>query len=153
MQRILIFAVLLLGLTAADAQTGGQVTDQTGGNGSSIASDPLSLPTQSLPSSGPGIGGGGAAGGSTTPAIGTGASATSSITAPASTNPQSALQLPGETADTSTDAAKVTTRAAVGGSATSSGSGGSSTSCDSVPSTDGGSANLTEAFGSTSNGC
>jgi hypothetical protein len=80
-----------------------------------------------------------------------GASAASSITAPASTNPQSALQLPGETANTSTDSAKVTTRAAVSGSSTSQSS--QSTSCQvSVPSTDGGSVNLTDIFGSGSPG-
>jgi hypothetical protein len=152
MKSRFIVAAILLGLTAAHAQTGGEETDQTSDSGSSIASDPLSLPAQTLPSSGPGIGGGGATGGSTTPAIGTGAGATASITAPASTSPQSALQLPGETADTSTQAANVTTRAAVGGSSVSSSTG---TSCQvTVPSTDGGSANLTEAFGSSaSNGC
>jgi hypothetical protein len=138
MQRTFVFAVILFGLTAVHAQTSGSAN---------IGTDPLSVPTQTLPSAG---GGGGAMGGST--AVGVGASASSSITAPASTNPQSALQLPGEMADTSTDAAKVTTRAAVGGSSSSSPS-SQSTSCQiSVPSTDGGSANLTDIFGSGSPG-
>ena len=145
MQRTFVFAIILFGLTAAHAQTGGSA---------SIGTDPLSVPTQTLPSAVGGGGGGGAAGGST-PAIGAGGS-TSSITAPASTNPQSALQLPGETADTSTDAAKVTTRAAVGGSSGSPSSSSSSTNCTlSVPSTDGGSANLTDILGggSLTGGC
>jgi hypothetical protein len=145
MQRMFIFAAIFLGLTAAHAQTSGSA--------SGIGADPLSVPTQTLPSSF-GAGGGGAVGGST--AVGVGASAASSITAPASTNPQSALQLPGETADTSTDAAKVTTRAAVGGSSGSPSSSSSSTSCTlSVPSTDGGSANLTDILGggSLTGGC
>jgi hypothetical protein len=141
MQRTFVFAVILFGLTAAHAETSGSAN---------IGTDPLSVPTQTLPSAGGGGGGAGAMGGST--AVGVGASASSSITAPASTNPQSALQLPGETADTSTDAAKVTTRAAVGGSSSSSPS-SQSTSCQiSVPSTDGGSANLTDIFGSGSPG-
>ena len=140
MQRSFVFAVILFGLTAAHAQTSGSA---------SIGTDPLSVPTQTLPSAGGGGGGAGAVGGST--AVGVGASAASSITAPASTNPQSALQLPGETANTATDAAKVTTRAAVGGSSSSPSS--QSTSCQiSVPSTDGGSANLTDIFGSGSPG-
>jgi hypothetical protein len=140
MQRMFVTAIIFLGLTATHAQTSGSV---------SIGTDPLSVPTQTLPSS-PAAGGGGGAGGGST-AVGVGASASSSITAPASTNPQSALQLPGEAADTSTDAAKVTTRAAVGGSSGSPSS--QSTSCQvSVPSTDGGSANLTDIFGSASPG-
>jgi hypothetical protein len=144
MQRMFILAVIFLGLSVAHAQTSGSAST------SSIGTDPLIVPTQTLPSSF-GAGGGGAVGGST--AVGVGASAASSITAPASTNPQSALQLPGETANTSTDAAKVTTRAAVGGSSGSPSSSSSSTSCQvSVPSTDGGSANLTDIFGGASSG-
>ena len=141
MQRTFVFAVILSGLTAAHAQTSGSA---------GVGTDPLSVPTQTLPSAGGGGGAGaGAAGGST--AVGVGASASSSITAPASTNPQSALQLPGETPATSTDAAKVTTRAALGGSSSSPSS--QSTSCQvSVPSTDGGSTNLTDIFGSGSPG-
>jgi hypothetical protein len=145
MQPTFAFAIIFLGLTAAHGQTSGSA---------SIGTDPLSVPTQTLPSAGGGGGGAGAVGGST--AVGVGASAASSITAPASTNPQSALQLPGETADTSTDAAKVTTRAAVGGSSGSPSSSSSSTSCTlSVPSTDGGSANLTDILGggSLTGGC
>jgi hypothetical protein len=148
MQRIFIFAVLFLGLAAAHAQTSAETSG-------TVATDPLTLPTQTVsPSSGSGLAGGGAAGGST-PSVGVGASAASSITAPATSNPQTAVQLTGETADSSSQAAKVTTRAAVGGSS-STPSSSSSASCDSsVPSTDGGSANLTDIFGSggSSGGC
>ena len=141
MQRIFIFfAVVLFGLSAAHAQT----------SGSSIGTDPLSVPAQTLPTSSGGGGGGGAVGGSTAAAAGAGGSI-SSITAPALTNPQSALQLPGETANASTDGAKVTTRATVSGSSGAPSS--QSPSCQAaVPSTDGGSVNLTGIFGGTSSG-
>ena len=141
MQGTFIFAVMFLGLTAAHAQTAA----------SGIGTDPLSVPTQTLPSGSAGGGIGGAVSGSTTSATSSGAG--SSISAPASINPQSALQLLGEAPDTSTDAAKVNARAAAGGASSAPSS--PSTSCQvSVPSTDGGSANLTNIFGSGSSaGC
>jgi hypothetical protein len=181
MQRLLSFAIVLFSLAAAHAQTNGQVNGQpsdsgsgvasdtfigptspspgstvvmggalngqTNSNGSGVASDPLSVPTSPLPSSpGSAVVVGGAQTGSTTVATGTGGGtgATASITAPASTNPQLPLLLPGEVASTSTQTAKVMTRGA--GTA-------SSTICaPPVPSTDGGSANLSEVFGAPS-GC
>jgi hypothetical protein len=141
MQCSFIVAIVLFSLAAAHAQTGGQVNGQTSNSGSVVASDPLSVPTSSLPSSpGLALAVGGAPTGSTTAATGTGVgtSAAASITAPASINPQSSLLLPGEASSTSPQTAKVTTRAA--GTP-------SSTICPPpVPSTDGGSANLSEVF-------
>jgi hypothetical protein len=179
MQRLLTFAIVLLSFASAYAQTNGQVNGQNSGsgvasgsfngptspspgstvvvggalngqtnsNGSGVASDPLSVPTSPLSSS-PGSAAvvGGAQTGSTTVGTGTGVgtSATASITAPASINPQSPLLLPGEAPSTSTQTAKVTTR----GAGTP-----SNTICPPpVPSTDGGSANLSEVFGAPS-GC
>lgn len=127
--------------------TGGAQNGQTNSIGSGVASDPLSVPTSTLPSSpGSAAVAGGAQTGSTTVAAGTGGgtSATASITAPASIDPQLPLLLPGEVASTSTQSAKVMTRGA--GTA-------SNTICPPpVPSTDGGSANLSEVFGAPS-GC
>jgi hypothetical protein len=69
---------------------------------------------------------------------------TGAISTPASTNPQSPLILPGEIPDTSTQAARTTATA----------SGPSSPVCPPpVPSSDGGSANLSEIAGVPINGC
>lgn len=143
MQRTfaIILSTTLLAMTTAAAQTNAQFSGQSSGASGTVASDPLTIPASPLPSSTPGSG----AGTSGSSAERTGGGATS-----ASSDPEIPLQLPGEASDTSTQTANTTASgsAAGGGSA-------SSTSCGpQVPSTDGGSANITEIAGGLSlNGC
>ena len=148
MQRMFSLTVVLLGLTAAHAQTGMQLNDQTS-SGTGVAADPLSVATSPLPSSQGSALGGGATG----PVTGTtnAAGSSASITAPASTNPQAPLQLRGEAPDASTQAAKSATSA----SGSAAGPAFSGAICGPlVPSTDGGSVNVTElAGGGSLNGC
>ena len=128
-----IFAVVLLGLTTAHAQTGIQLSDQTSVGSGTVASDPLSIPTSSLPSSQDGAG-----------TSGSGSASSSS------TDPEIPVLLPGEASNTSTQTASTTTSAS-GSSAGKAAS--SSSSCGpQVPSTDGGSVNLTEIAGGLSLG-
>jgi len=61
MQRMFSLTVVLLGLTAAHAQTGMQLNDQTS-SGTGVAADPLSVATSPLPSSPGSTLGGGATG-------------------------------------------------------------------------------------------
>jgi hypothetical protein len=157
MKLAFIIAVAFLGITTAQAQqaqTVLQPNGQTSSSGTTVGSDPLSVPTSSLSSgssgssaspSGTSTGGGSAGGGSAGSAT-TGASAggASGATGSASTSSQSPVLLPGEIPDTSTQAAS-TTAAAPGPPAPICG--------PSVPSTDGGSANLTEIAGASLGGC
>ena len=171
MQRtFFIIAVSALGITTAHGQTVLQLNGQTSGSESAVASETLGIPpppstsssspaigsvgsdllgvsTSSLgsaspPSSGSGSGSG-ASSGSTTTGLAIGGPG--AMNAAATTSPQSPLLLRGEIPDTSTQAA----------SATASAPAPTSPICaPPVPSTDGGSANLTEIAGVVSlNGC
>jgi trimeric autotransporter adhesin len=168
MQRtFFIIAVSALGITTAHGQTVLQLNGQTSGSESAVASetlgippppstsssspaigsvgsDPLGVPTSSLgsassPSSGSSSG---TSSGATTTGLASGGPG--AMNAAATTSPQSPLLLRGEIPDTSTQAA----------SATASAPASASPICaPPVPSTDGGSANLTEIAGVSLNGC
>jgi hypothetical protein len=171
MRHILIAAAVLGIATAAHAQTGFQTNGQTQTNGqiqsngqparvqgsaqtnaqtngsSSInpteansGIDPLAVPTSSVPtgSSAPSSTSGG--GGVTTGSAGS----TAGISASANTNPQAPLQLSGENLNISPQAPATT------GSAPSH----ASPACPpSIPTTDGGSANLSPMVGGSLGGC
>ena len=157
MQRVFIIAIMLLGITAAQGQTVLQGNGQTSSSESAINSEgaigsgPLNVSASSLPSmsspsassqSGPSSGSpsttGSASGGSGAASSGSGAAGSGSV------SPQSPLLLPGEIPDTSTQAASTTATAPSS----------SSPICPPpVPSTDGGSANLTEIAGASLGGC
>lgn len=136
MKLIFGIAIMFLGIAAAQGQT----ALQPNGSGSTAASDPLSVPTSSLPSgssSSSGSAGGGAGGTSSQgPLLLPGEMSTSGTS-------QSAQQLPGEIPEVSTQ----------GASTTGSAPAASAPTCVSIPSTDGGSANLTEIAGASLNGC
>jgi hypothetical protein len=155
MKFVFIMAMMFLGITTAQGQTVLQLNGQTNNGASAtnssasatnsaiapnsgasaVASDPLSVPTSSLPS------GGTASGSPTTTGSASGATGT---TGSASGTSQSPLLLPGEIPDTSTQAASTTATAP----------GPSPPICPPpVPSTDGGSANLSEIAGASLNGC
>jgi hypothetical protein len=143
MKLLFGIAIMFLGVAAAHGQTALQPSGQTNGSGSTAASGPLSVPTSSLPSgssssSGTGSGSAGGAGGtgSQAPLVLPGEMTTSGAS-------QSSQQLPGETPETATQAARTTASAPAASSPT----------CVSVPSTDGGSANLTEIAGAALDGC
>jgi hypothetical protein len=171
MQRtFFIIAVSALGITAVHGQTVLQLNGQTSGSESAVASETLGIPTSPPPStssSSPAIGsvgfdplgvatsslgsasspsgsGSGASSGSAT-TTGLASGGPGAMNAAATTSPQSPLLLRGEIPDTSTQAA----------SATASAPASPSPICaPPVPSTDGGSANLTEIAGVVSlNGC
>ena len=158
MRRVFIMAIMLLGITTAQGQTVLQMNGQTNSSAgransseSAVGSDPLNVPTSSVPSvSSPSLSSqSGTASGSpaTTGSAGGGAGAASSASGTvgsASTSSQSPLLLPGEIPDTSTQAASM--------SATAPGS--LSPICPPpVPSTDGGSANLSEMAGASLGEC
>jgi hypothetical protein len=143
MKLVFGIAIMFLGIAAAQGQSASQPNGQTGSSASAAASDPLSVPTASLPSgsssSGTGSGSaGGAAGGtgSQGPLVLPGEMSTSGAS-------QSPSLLPGEIPETSTQGASTTASAPAASSPT----------CVSVPSTDGGSANLTEIAGASLDGC
>jgi hypothetical protein len=141
-QLVFIIAIMFLGITTAQGQTMLQLNGPTNSSESAVGTDSLSAPTSSLPSMSPSPASQfGTASGSTTAAGSTsGATGASS----ASGNSQSPLLLPGEIPDTSTQAASTTATA----------SGPSSSVCPPpVPSTDGGSANLSEIAGVSLGGC
>jgi hypothetical protein len=139
MKFVCIMAIMFLGITTAQGQTVSQLNSQTSGSEAAVGSDPLSVPTSSLPSMSSQSG---AASGSAT-AAGSASRATGAIGS-ASGISQSPSLLPGEIPDTSTQAASTTATAP----------GAPSTLCPaSVPSTDGGSANLSEMAGASLNGC
>jgi hypothetical protein len=132
MQHIFLIAVTVFGITTAQAQTA-----STSGVG--MGSDPLRVPTSSLPtgSAGNSVSGNNSASGSNNSA--------SSISAPSSNSSQVPLQLSGETPNTSTQAATSTAAAS---------SHSSSSICPPpVPTSDGGSANLTDMVGGSLSGC
>jgi hypothetical protein len=154
MQRtFFIIAVTLLGITTAQAQTVLQLNGQTSSNESTVASDTPSVPTSSPPST---SSSGSAIGSVQSDPLGVPTSSLASssaglasggpggMNAAATTSPQSPLLLRGEIPDTSTQAANATATA----------TGPSAPICaPPVPSTDGGSANLTEIAGVSLNGC
>jgi hypothetical protein len=138
MRYLLSIAIMVFGVTAAittaEAQT---ASDPTASGGTGVNSDPLSVTTSSLPT------------GSSFSTGSTGSSAAASnasgISASPSNTSQVPLQLSGETPSTSTQAA-TSTAAAAGHT--------SSTICPpSVPTSDGGSANLTDMVGGSLSGC
>jgi len=134
MRILFLIAIMAFGITMAQAQT----TSTTG-----TVSDPLSVPTRPLPSGESGAAGSGsaAAGG-----VGTsGSTGASSISASSSNTSQVPLQLPGEIPNTSTQSA--TSTAATSNHA-------SFPICPPpVPTSDGGSANLTDLVGGSLSGC
>jgi hypothetical protein len=134
MRHILTAAVMVLGITAAHAQT---VTQTNTG------SDPLAVPTSSLPagSSSTQPSSSGTASGAGTTGTGGG---TTGISASANTNPQAPLLLPGENPGITSQAAATTATAP---------SHASPVCPPPVPTTDGGSANLTEMVGGSPGGC
>jgi hypothetical protein len=137
MQLVFIIAIMFLGITTAQGQTVLQ-------NGQTVGSDPLSVPTSSLPSvSSPSSASqfGTPSGSPTTTGSASGATG---ATSSASGISQSPLLLPGEIPDTSTQAASTTATAP---------STPSPICPPPVPSTDGGSANLSEIAGASLNGC
>ena len=148
MRYLVLIATTVFGITAAITAAQAQTaSDQTGSTGTT--SDPLSVPTSSLPTgSSFSIGSAGASGGSATETTGSGVAGSNSasgFSASSSNTSQVPLQLSGETPNTSTQAATSTAAAA---------SHSSSTICPPpVPTSDGGSANLTEMVGGSLSGC
>jgi hypothetical protein len=145
MQRTILTAIISVGIiTTAHAQTAT----------STAGSDPLNVPTSSLPSSSSfsaGSGGSTASGSSTTTSTtngsvtttGPASGSTSGISA-SSRSSQAPLELPGEGLDSSTQSASSTAAAPST----------PSTICPpSIPTSDGGSANITEIDGFSPNGC
>jgi hypothetical protein len=150
MQRTFIIAVMLVGITAAHAQTMVQPNGQTTSN--NVGSDPLGLPASSLPSvSSPSTGSvsGSMSGPGSTTSNGTSSNGTSgagpgATSALPSTGPQAPLLLPGEKPGTSMQAPSTTATAP----------GAASPICPPpVPSSDGGSANLSGIAGGSLSGC
>jgi hypothetical protein len=158
MQRVFIIAIMFLGITAAQGQTvtqpNGHTNSSIGATNSSesaVGSDPVGVSTSSLSSgsstspssqsgtvSGSPAATGSASGGARATSSGAGAAGSGS------TSSQAPLLLPGEIPDTSTQAASTTATAPSS----------SSPICPPpVPSTDGGSVNLTEIAGASLGGC
>jgi hypothetical protein len=152
-KRTFFIAVTLLGITTAQAQTVLQLNGQTSSNESTVASDTLSMPTSSPPStslSGSAIGIvqsdplGVPTSSLASSSAGLASGGPGAMNAAATTSPQSPLLLRGEIPGTSAQAA----------SATATAPGPSAPICaPPVPSTNGGSANLTEIAGVSLNGC
>jgi hypothetical protein len=149
MKLVIIMAVLFLGITTAQGQQSqtmlqpNGLTTSSASSGSVVGSDPLSVTTSSMASA--------SSPSSASPSGASSGSASSSGSAigatggtGASGNSQSPVLLPGEIPDTSTQAASTT--AAAPGSA-------SPVCPPPIPSTDGGSANLTEIAGASLGGC
>jgi hypothetical protein len=152
MQRTLMIAIVVAGITTARAQTALLANGQTTGSQSTtnsqgnVGSDPLSVPTSSAPTLlSPSLGSSAAASGSgSTTTNGSAGGGQGGANASASSSSQAPLLLPGEIPDTSTQAASTT--AATPGSV-------SPVCPPPVPSSDGGSANLSEIAGVSLNGC
>jgi hypothetical protein len=144
MKFVFIIAIVFLGITTAQGQTVLQLSGPTNSSESAVGSDPLSEPTSSLPSvssPSPASQLGTASGSPTTTGSASGATG---ATSSASGISQSPFLLPGEIPDTSTQASSTTATAPST----------SSPICPPpVPSTDGGSTNLSEIAGAPLNGC
>jgi hypothetical protein len=143
MRHIFLIAITVFGITTAQAQMAPT-------SGSGVGSDPLSVPTSSLPtgsssSSGSASGGPVTAGGNSGTANANGtANGTAGVSASPSSNPQAPVLLPGEMGNTSSQAPN----------ATAASPSRASTICPPpVPTTDGGSANLTDMVGESLSGC
>jgi hypothetical protein len=175
MERILVPIIILLGITAAHAQTGVQTNGALNASGTGAVAAPCTASGLSFGGTAANISAGAAtalagcanvqlngpatstlpAGGSTLNA-GTGTAATGqfgavgSISTPAATNPQGALQLPGEASNNATQAPSATTSAAGGASA----GGGlfSGTLCGPTIATNSGVSNPAGLFGGVSAG-
>src|SRR3979490_1134063 len=135
MRLVFIIAIMFLGITTAQGQTVLQLNGQTNSGESAVGSDPLSVPTSpspSMSSPSPASQFGTASGSPTTTGSASGATG---ATSSASGISQSPLLLPGETPDTSTQAASTTATAP---------SPPSPICPPPVPSTDGRPANLSE---------
>lgn len=147
MQRMILIAIVVFGSTTAHAQTA-----------TNTGTDPLSAPTTSLPSTSsfsstsPTATTSGAATTATgSPTVngsvattGLAGGGTGSIDASSGRSSQAPLELPGEGLEASTQSASTTAAAPAA----------SSTICPpSIPSTDGGSANITEIDGFSPSGC
>jgi hypothetical protein len=161
MKLVFVIATMFLGITTAQGQTvlqlnGQTMNGQTNSSESAVGSDPLGVPTSSMPSvpspspaSQFGTPSGsptttGTTGSAASPTTTGSASGASGATSSGSGISQSPILLPGEIPDTSTQAASTTATAP----------GSSSPICPPpVPSTDGGSANLSEMAGVSLNGC
>ena len=131
MRLLFLIAIMAFGITTAQAQTSSTTA---------VGSDPLSVPTKILPT-----GSETATGALGTGGTATGSNATSGISAPSSNPSQVPLQLPGEAPDRSAQSAATTAGAS---------SHTAAPICPPpVPTSDGGSANLTEMVGGSLNGC
>jgi hypothetical protein len=153
MRLVFFIAIMFLGLTTAQGQTVLQQNGQTNGSnavGSGLSSVPASsLPSESSSSSSSQASQFGAASGSGSPSSPSStasrpASGAAGASSSGSGSSQSPLLLPGEIPDTSTQAASTTATAP---------SASSPTCPPAVPSSDGGSANLTEIAGASLGGC
>jgi hypothetical protein len=141
MTRTFIFATMLwlAAFAAAQAQEIQTTQETQVGSTGAVATDPLTVPTSTIPLSG------GSATGSVS--IG-GINATSSI------NPQTAVQLPGETSNSATQSPTTTASAPAAASAASAGAGASGTLCSSSVSTTTGELSAASlAGGISTNGC
>jgi hypothetical protein len=152
---VFIIAIMFLGITTAQGQTVLQPNGQTNssesavGGSSIVGSDPLNAPTSSLPrSSLPSVSSPSPSSqlgtASAPPTTAGSASGGGGATSSASGISQAPLLLPGEIPDTSTQAASTTATAP---------SAASPVCPPTVPSTDGGSVNLSEIAGAALNGC
>jgi hypothetical protein len=155
MRLVFIIAIMFLGITTAQGQAQGQTVLQLNGQTNSsqsavgsvplgVPASPLGVPAPSLPSvssPSPASQLGTTSGSPTTTGSASGATG---ATGSASGISQAPLLLPGEIPDTSTQAASTTATAP---------SPPSPICPPPVPSTDGGSANLSEIAGASLNGC
>ena len=175
MERILLPIIILLGVTAAHAQTGVQTDGALNASGTGAVTAPCTTSGLSVGGTATDI----SAGAATAPAgcanhqlnvpatstlpaskstlnTGTGTTATGqlgasgSISAPAATNPQAPLQLPGEASNNATQAPNSTTSA--GGNGSAAGGMSSGTACGSTIATNTGVSNPAGLFGGASSG-
>jgi hypothetical protein len=145
MRQFFLIVITVFGITAAATSARAQTpSDQIGSIGT--GSDPLTVPTSSLPTQSSFSSGSAPANSASGLATATGSTVGSAgvISAPSSNTSQVPLQLSGETPNTSTQAA----------ASTAASNHSSSTICPPpVPTSDGGSANLTEMIGGSLSGC
>jgi hypothetical protein len=139
MKPIFIIAAMLIGITAAQGQTNGSANSSESAVGSDVPGETTtSLPSVSSPTTGSANGATGATNSAgTSSGLGFSSGSSSGIS-------QAPLLLPGEIPDTSTQAASTTAAAP---------NAPSPTCPPPVPSTDGGSANLTGMAGISLGGC
>jgi hypothetical protein len=144
MKLVFIIAIVFLGLTTAQGQTALPPNSQINSSAGAVGAGSLSAPASSLPSmSSPSPASQFGTASRSPTATGSASGATGAIGS-ASGISQSPLLLPGEIPDTSTQAASTTATAP---------SASSPICAAPVPSTDGGSANLSEITGASLGGC